>query len=134
MDGADIHQLRDVAVPEVPPLWPLAPGLNLLLCCLLWGLLCAAWWVYQRRKASAYRRAGIILLEQSQSLRELSAVLKRVAMVSYGREAVASLYGAEWVEFLHRGCAGVDLQALVEGEEINAPLRCDAAKWIRQHR
>ncbi|WP_018970428.1 DUF4381 domain-containing protein [Rubritalea marina] len=136
MDAGDINELRDIAVPEAPAIFPMASGLVLILVCIVWLLLCAGWYVCLKRRASAYRRAGVTLLGQSRSTREVSAVLKRVAMVSHGREAVASLYGAAWVEYLQGTCAGVELLPLAEAgdQEISEQLRREAAKWIQKHR
>jgi hypothetical protein len=136
MDSPQLEDLRDLAVPETPGIFPLAPGLVFLLVILGWLLLCAAWWIYQQRNATAYRRAGIALAKGAASVRELSVVLKRVAMVSYGREAVASLYGEEWVRYLENGCSGVNLKSIGDASQqpVSNELRGDALKWIKEHR
>lgn len=131
-----LNDLRDVAQAVAPSWWPLAPGLvfllSLLSCLALWGLLQRS----LRYRARAYRRAGIQLLASAQTQREVSVILKRVAIVSYGREKVASLYGLDWVEFLNAGCRGVQLDELADAhhQAVGNQLRQQAATWMKGHR
>lgn len=136
METLDLNDLREFALPASPSWWPLAPGLIFVLILVVWILLCVAWLVFQKRKQSAYRRAGVALLKEAESVRAISVVLKRVAIVSFGREAVAALYGEEWVHYLEERCAGVQLQPLAQSsdEAVDADLRMQATKWIKEHR
>ncbi|MEX0330093.1 MAG: DUF4381 domain-containing protein, partial [Puniceicoccaceae bacterium] len=108
-----------------------------LLAVVLSLILFLAWSMVEQRRRNAYRRAGLLLLEEVGTTYELSVLLKRVALAVFPREEVASLHGAEWVEFLGRTCPGVDLAALVAGDgtaEIETALKEAAAYWIRNHR
>mgnify|MGYP001589818686 CR=1 FL=1 len=136
MGKYDLDSLREIVVPDAPSWWPMAPGLVFLLVLVSWLVLCLGFTFYQRYKANAYRRAGIALLENVQSMRELSVLLKRVALVSFDRESVASLYGEQWVKFLQQSCGGVQLNELVtpEDSELSNGLRRQAKRWIKEHR
>ncbi|MGJ8672778.1 DUF4381 domain-containing protein [Rubritalea sp.] len=135
MENLSLNDLRDFSEPLSPSWWPLAPGLVFALLLSAWVILCLGWWWLQKRKASAYRRAGLALLEEATTLRDLSVVLKRVAMVSFGREQVASLYGAEWVSYLEASCSGVSLEPLTDAsaQAVSADVRKQASKWIKEH-
>ena len=141
----DLSQLKDIVVPEAAGLWPLAPGwywlfgvVTVVLC--LW-----AWKSYQRWKANAYRREAIVLMETSNpSPYQIFKILKRVALMSFGREQVARLAGEEWIRFLQNTSSGVDLNALKQlngalyasdGKHANSnELALVAAKqWIKCH-
>lgn len=108
-DPGSLTNLRDLALPPVVSFWPPAPGIWIL------GAACAAmlaiilWRAVQRYRAAAYRRAAIAELEAlggeidrggPANVARISAVLKRVAMVEYGRELVAPLSGEAWADFV----------------------------------
>jgi len=132
----DLDSLRDLVMPEAPGWWPMAPGLVFLLVLVLWLALCFTVAYYQKYKAAAYRRAGVSLLDGVKTVRELSVLLKRVALVSFERESVASLYGKEWVAFLQQSCTGVKLDELESADEgeLSSSLRMQAKRWIKEHK
>lgn len=117
-DPGSLTNLRDLALPQVVSFWPPAPGIWIL------GAACAAvlaiilWRAVQRYRALAYRRAAIAELEAlggeidrggPTSVAHVSAILKRVAMVDYGRELVAPLSGEAWADFVaSKAKAGFD--------------------------
>jgi hypothetical protein len=129
-----LNDLRDLVLPTEPSWWPLAPGLSFLLVLLLWVALCWAVIFYRKYQARAYRRAGLALLADAVTVRELSELLKRVALVGFERETVASLYGKEWAEFLQQSCAGVEMKELLNSGEVSPHLRRQAGRWIKQHK
>ena len=103
-------QLKDIHLPPPVSWWPPAPGWWLVGVCLL-GLL--GWggyllWKFFRR--GQYRRealAGLRRLRDADPgqrvlLEEVSRLLRRVAIVQYGREEVAPLCGDAWLRFLDR--------------------------------
>lgn len=136
MEEYTLNNLRDLMLPEAPSWWPLAPGLSFLLVLLLWVVLCCAFAYFRSYQSAAYRRAGIDLLASAGTVREVSILLKRVALVSFDRETVASLYGKQWVEFLQESCAGVQLGELASTADTEASpsLRKQAEKWMRGHK
>jgi hypothetical protein len=137
MDEFSLSRLADIRLPPPPPLWPPAPAVWLLLVVVLAlaGIAVFQWLAWRRRHV--YRRAGITLLSTAASVREVSVVLKRVALAAYPRERVASLVGAEWVEFLRGSGAagGIDvLAAAAPDEAAGAELKRSARAWIKTHR
>lgn len=103
--------LRDIHLPERVGWWPPAPGwwvLALLLLAMITFLL-LAW----RRRRARERALDLALRELDQLqreyqantkslLRELSVLLRRVAISQYGRRKVSGFTGKAWVEFLNR--------------------------------
>ena len=136
MPEPSLNDLRDIVMPEAPSWWPLAPGLGFLLILVLWVALCCAFAFFRSYQSAAYRRAGIALLASAGSVREVSILLKRVALVSFDRETVASLYGKQWVKFLQESCAGVQLGdlELPTDSKVSQRLRKQAKKWMRGHK
>ncbi|MFP8878377.1 MAG: DUF4381 domain-containing protein [Myxococcota bacterium] len=105
--------LRDIHLPETVSFWPLAPGWWLLLAALV-GLTALALWLRHRRRESV-RHAAVAELEGLHEsyaregdavvlARQLSSLLRRVALVRFGHNRVAPLHGRAWAEFLeHAG-------------------------------
>lgn len=62
--------------------------------------------LYRRYQKNAYKREAIDLISSLEKSSEhvpfetVSAALKKVALISYGREAVAALSGLSWLAFL----------------------------------
>jgi len=101
--------LRDIHLPEAVSFWPLAPGWWLVAAGLV-ALGVAALWLRHRRRESV-RRAAVGELEALRTDYErdgdgaalaerLSALLRRVALVRFGRARVAPLHGEGWRAFL----------------------------------
>jgi hypothetical protein len=94
-------------------------------------------------RADAYRRAALKALDGAgDDPAAVSEILRRAALVAYGRPRVASLHGAEWLAFLDRTGGGF---ASGPGTALAvAPWRSDpapvkglgdvAARWVRRHR
>ena len=136
MNEASLSNLRDIVLQAEPGLWPVAPGMWLLLSVLLSLLVWVLWTQYDRRKRNAYRRAGLVLLPEVQTIYELSVLLKRVALAAFPREQVASLHGDAWVAFLRETCPAVDLSGLLSSDveqDAGNDLKQMAAIWIRSH-
>jgi hypothetical protein len=108
----------------------------------IWILVCAIHrWMFNR-----YRRAALKELE-TLTVVDFSVLLKRTALSVWPREKVASLSGAEWLQFLDnklRGggflvTPGNQIENMAFGEanlsaEDEKRLRELTAKWIRSHR
>ena len=112
-DPASLNNLRGIIEPAGIPWWPPAPGLVLLgMLILLWTAFALMLW-WRRWQRNAYRRAALqelVAIEErirysqtrTEGIRQLSVLLKRVALVAYPRMAVASLAGDRWSAFLDR--------------------------------
>jgi len=112
-----IMDLRDIVLPEAVSFWPPAPFVGFLLVLVVGGLLflMLRWWL--RWQAEAYRREGLSLTGKietqltsaaitAEGLAALGALLKRVALAAFPREAVAPLSGQAWLRFLETTCPG----------------------------
>jgi len=136
-DPASLQNLRDIAVPEPPPLWPPAPGVWVLLIIVLAVLIALALWWRRARTRNAYRRAGLALLKNARTVRDVNIIVKRVALAAFPRSTVAPLWGDEWVAFLDGTCSRVRFASLDETEaeaEASSKLQSTAGAWIRHHR
>jgi hypothetical protein len=110
-----IFDLRDIVVPEPVGFWPPAAGVWVLVGVAGCALALLIWRGYLVWKSGAYRRAGLARLAQIEgqlaspgsevaALRELSDLLKRVALAAFPRKQVAPLYGESWLRFLEHTC------------------------------
>ncbi|HPQ95260.1 MAG: DUF4381 domain-containing protein [Thiothrix sp.] len=107
--------LRDIHLPGGISLWPPAPGwwlLAALVLLLVFWLLHLAWRWWQRRRArKALLQPALQELERLEALyrddpqtllRELSGLMRRIAITFEGRRVTAGLTGARWLAFLNR--------------------------------
>lgn len=148
MSGADpLAQLRDIHLPPPVTGWPPAPGWWLLVLAGLLVLLGIFVWS-RRRRRQAYRREALRsldrLCERGAPLAEFCELLKRAAAARYGRLAVASLSGSEWVEFLNARTPAPLFDAAAEAAlaaryrpdagTADAHLRRCIRQWIARHR
>ncbi|MBI2993267.1 MAG: DUF4381 domain-containing protein [Gammaproteobacteria bacterium] len=106
--------LRDIHFPPDPSWWPPAPGWWVLAGCALCALV---FWIWRRRRARLsaidYARRELDALreravheEAPALLRELSILLRRVAVSRFARREIAGVTGIAWLEFLDRPLAG----------------------------
>lgn len=134
---ASLSNLHDIVVPEPPPLWPPAPGVWVLVIVALAMLLALALLWRRARARNAYRRAGLALLKNARTVREVNIVVKRVALAVFPRSAVAPLWGDAWVAFLDGTCGRARFAPLGEIDaeaEASSKLQSKAGIWIRHHR
>ncbi|ARG96328.1 DUF4381 domain-containing protein [Legionella micdadei] len=121
--SAVLAKLHDIHLPAPIGWWPLAPGwyLLLFLCLILIVFL-----IYLARRTYANgqaKRQALQLLEvyeqeyrreqdsQASSMK-VSELLRRVALVYFPREEVASLQGEAWLEFLNKTSKGIEFNKL----------------------
>lgn len=109
-----LSALRDIHLPEAVPLWPPAPGWWVAAGLLVAVAVALRLVVLRRRRSvalAALRELERLDRDHEQSRDagvyavRLSALLRRVALARFPRREVASLHGAEWVEFLSRSSA-----------------------------
>ncbi len=108
--GTPELELRDIHLPELPGIWPPAPGwwivaLLLLVICFYCGRIIIKTW--RRRQQKKQILALLDTLEneiQGQTdttrLAELSRLMKRLAITRFPNKKVSSLSGRTWLEFL----------------------------------
>ena len=137
-DPADLSNLRDIVVPPAVSFWPPAPGWWVVgaACVVAAGFAVAV--AVRHWQRNAYRREALRALERADG-RDISAILKRAALVAFPREQVASLNGAAWLAFLDRTggtvFAGTPLLALTYGGTGDRDLVvAQARRWIERHR
>jgi predicted negative regulator of RcsB-dependent stress response len=136
-DPYSLTGLRDIIVPDAPPFWPPAPGLWVALGVVILLVFFVAWRIHASVQKNAYRKAGLLLVDEAKSIHDISVALKRVALAAFPREEVASLYGDAWTAFLHVTCPREDFQALLNADAASAAdtrLIELASTWIRDHR
>ncbi|WP_404309594.1 DUF4381 domain-containing protein [Neorhodopirellula lusitana] len=137
-DPFSLNRLEDIVEPPPVPWWPPALGWYFVFAIVgLWTVwLAVNLWL--RWQGNAYRRQGLLELKtvDQGDFAGLSTLLKRVALVAYSRDRVASLVGAEWTQFLTRTCRGTDFGSepacrigTASFEPDNAA--CDEAEWNR---
>ncbi|WP_392538341.1 DUF4381 domain-containing protein [Legionella sp. 227] len=150
-----LAQLKDIHLPTPIGWWPLAPGWYILMGLILFIAILLAYSAYKRHRHALAKKHALLLLheylknyekEQNSSLASahISELLRRVALVYYPRERVASLHGEEWLKFLNETSKGLDFYVVKEmlldapfktGETMDLkPLFTTAQLWIKQRR
>ncbi len=105
--------LRDIHLPDSVSMWPLAPGWWLLLALALLlplAIYLIRYWTHYRKYRSNLKKTALLQLKQTrlrceqtdpaECLREVSSLLRRVALSYDAREKVASLTGDNWIKHL----------------------------------
>lgn len=141
-----LDNLHDIMVVDPVSLWwPLAPGWWVILGVIALIMLTGFWRYMRNRHRNAYRRYALKELNNFNSPSALPVLLKRVALVAYPREQVASLSGQEWIDFLNHevpNCFTSDCAALLfqvnylpgdqtalETESLISAVR----RWVLEH-
>lgn len=153
-DLSPLTKLRDIQLPKPLSWWPLAPGWYVLL---ITGLLIVSlliYWGYRKHLHARAKHEALKMLEdyerQYQSgakvgliSAQISALLRRVALVYFPRSNVASLKGEAWISFLNSTAKKCDFTSQSDcllilpykenAQDINLkPLFENARKWIKQ--
>ena len=154
--AAGLENLRDIHLPAPIDWWPPAPGWWILAALVLTSVVALSIWLRRRAQQRRYRKAALQKLQilyrnwQHQGddiafAQETNRLLKQTALAAFSNAEVASLNGAEWLDFLDRHLrkprfTEPEVRAfatlyLREPEPIAADALNDAAKyWIRSHR
>jgi hypothetical protein len=150
-DPASLDHLADIVC--LPPVswWPLAPGWYVVTGALLVLLIITAIAAFKYRQQNAYRRFALAELDQAgggpNALTEISAILKRTALVIMPRRCVAALSAESWMQWLEQTAPGVIFSEssrqllteqiyrgeVVEDEQL-AELLVTTRAWILKHR
>ena len=137
MTATLLEQLAPDRAP--PPLgwWPLAPGWWGLMALMLLALVSVIWWRQRRQRPSVRRWQRMALRELTRLqttgddatlARSLQQLLRRYAVVRYGRDTVAALSGEAWIDFVVRH-GGSDWA----GDSGRALLRCAYGAQAAMH-
>jgi hypothetical protein len=148
-----LAKLHDIQLPAPIGWWPLAPGWYLLLLLslvLLTLLLYLAHRFYVNGRAK--RRALQLLTDYEREFQHhrnsqlasmnVSELLRRVALVYFSREEVASLRDEAWLAFLNKTAKGININQLrvylvelpyqpAKDIDLEPLFRC-AKTWIKQ--
>ncbi|UQB42211.1 DUF4381 domain-containing protein [Thiomicrospira microaerophila] len=152
MMGDPLDLLEDIIVPEPIGWWPLASSVWVTLFILLGVLIGLVWYFWQRHKKAAYRRyaidqlTGLSQLDDTSLLNQLNALLKQVAMTTYGRASCSGLNHQAWLRFLHQKASFVEqpkaLEKLEQRYQAQPPALSSqerealiyfAKRWIQEH-
>lgn len=156
MDKMDsLAQLKDIHLSDPIGWWPLAPGwYGLMLVFIVAGIF-LAFEIQRRRRHARPKNQALELLknyrqqyEKEKNTQKTSAyvseLLRRVSLVYFPRNQVASLHGEEWIVFLNETSKQLDFRPvqsmLLESpfktaESIDlTPLLDNVEEWIKQRR
>ncbi len=150
-----LTQLKDIHLPPAVGWWPLAPGWYALIVLIFVLIGLISFLCYKRYLNTRAKKQALVLLQNYLTFYEkdhnvqlasarISELLKRVALVYYPREEVASIHGQEWIGFLNKTSKGLDFESVKSmlldspfkhNEQINLqPLFLKAQLWIKQRR
>lgn len=96
-----INRLSEPPQPAAVSMFPQTVGWTVLAVVALTALTWLALRRYRSWRANAYRRVALAELEASgDDPVKIAGILRRVALVAWPREEVASLIGVDWLDFL----------------------------------
>lgn len=150
----DLQKLRDIHLPKPPGFWPMAPGWYCLAVMLLFLLGTVMYLLVRRHRRLRPKREALKLLmayERQYAAQgsaavisaKISELLKRLALVYFPRQEVASLHGDPWIEFLGSTSRKIDFNEVRvlllevpygrETTQVNLQALFRSAKsWIKQ--
>lgn len=156
MGKADpLAQLKDIHLPDPIGWWPLAPGWYVLVLIILALIIWVMSIGYKKRLHAKPKNQALELLATYKQQYEkekntqvtsarISELIRRVALVYFPREQVASLHGETWISFLNNTSKGIDftpVQSMLldspfkpsETLDLN-PLIVRTEEWVKQRR
>ncbi len=157
LQDQQLEGLHDIAVPEPVSWMPQTIGWYVVGAVIVGLVVWAAVGYYRRRRANRYRRAALTELagieatlhdpaEHAAALSAIPVLVKRVALSFTPREAIASLTGDPWLQWLDASCGGAEFSqevgsllpqlayrpTNVRPDEIT-DLVALVRQWIQQH-
>ncbi|MEP2783965.1 MAG: DUF4381 domain-containing protein [Pseudoruegeria sp.] len=139
-----IDQLQEVSEPPAISMFPQTVGW-VVVAAIACAVLC--WFAvrqYRMYQANAYRRAALFEMTfLTDNPAELATLLRRTALVAYGRPTVAGLQGADWVEFLKDSLGSASFDEQAARTLTAAPYRPTMASpdlmqfalhWVKHHK
>lgn len=150
-----LTQLKDIHLPAPVLWWPLAPGWYGAMLLLFFMIMVLFAFFYKRHRNAQPKKHALSLLQAYKADYEkqhnaqrtsalISELLKRVALVYFPRQQVASIHGEAWIEFLNQTGKGIDFHPVKNmlldspfkhNEQINLyPLISRAQLWIKQRK
>lgn len=150
-----LTQLKDIHLPEAISWWPLAPGWYVLIALGLCLITIITYQLFKKYAHALAKKQALKLLAHYQkqyqqehnvplSSAKVTELLRRVALVYFPREQVASLQGEAWLQFLNQTGKGTNFNS-VRKQLLEAPFQADnnidlkplfqqAQQWIKQRR
>lgn len=149
-----LEQLRDIHEPAAIGWWPLAPGWWILAGVIATLLIGGVWLLLrwrEKKRRNLYRTEGrrllqAVTLDTPRAVEEINILLKRVAVVTFGRDTCAPLTGEAWIDFLEssvnfamsRPARQVLLESLYSDQSPEPAnfeqLKLFAIDWVHHHR
>lgn len=128
----DLSRLHDIHLPAAVSWWPPAPG--------WWGVVALVviaaalvYVIYTRRRRNRWRAKALAELARlrdaapERRLRDLSVLLRRVAISRFPRHDVAALTGEAWLAFLDRTLGDAKAFQSEAGRVLlSGPYACEA--------
>lgn len=151
MNRPELEQLKDIILPEPIGWWPLASSVWITLLIITVLIIGLVWYFWQRHQQAVYRRYAQQKLVQSHELDDatflyqVNALLKQVAITTYGRQTCAGLNQQAWLSFLHQKASFIEqpdaikkLESYYQAEfELSRDERQAIAeyarRWIKEH-
>ena len=153
--GIDLSGLRDIRLPDIPPLWPLPAVFWVTLLLIFFGCfaLFKIWKFAHRITARKYANGEIEKLavrfkgNDYKICSEICLLMRRIALMKYKREDVSRLSGKAWRRFLEQtvkkpvfeGTAGDIVENIMFvppdrfPQQSIAPLIDAAKEWIAEN-
>jgi hypothetical protein len=144
LDPGSLDRLHDIVEPAVVPWWPPGPGWFIVFGLAGMLLAIAAWRLIRHHLRNRYRREALKELDGMNQVADVATLVKRVALLAWPREQVASLTGPDWLAFLDASGRTTDFTngpgRILAHAAYHRPappsdaLMELARRWIRHHR
>lgn len=135
--NTDLQQLKDIHLPPLINMWPIAPGWIVLLV-ILFVTMCSSLYFWHKANKRKYtvnfalaklEKLHQLLIDNPENINiaaEISTLLRRTALYYYRREEIAGLSGKHWLHFLN--CSGDTTKFTEETGRLltDAPYRKDS--------